>query len=162
MNRGRPPIPLSIALATGEATRQKTRFEGRLEAEAALEHIPLGPVPPVLTRDPLCVQLWSEFVAEFPWLRESDRKLVTLACLLMWDVYTTFELMEEPTGKGKENRSIGLAPNATFSQLRQILSLMGGTPSTIGRLMLPKKDEKADKPKKGSSYRQGIDRLQAA
>lgn len=57
------------------------------------------------------------------------------------------------SGKG-EDWTHGLAANATFSQLRQILQLIGGTPATLHRVLpqAPKDDPKKDQPKRGARY----------
>jgi hypothetical protein len=159
MLRGRPQIPLATAMANGAALQNPTRFEGRIDVETAYDHIPLGMVPPYFLEWPHLVALWSEFNAEFRWLRESDRKLVELACLLMADVRECFQTQAEPSGRGGKptegaSRSIGMAPNATFSQLRQILGMMGGSPATFGKLLPPKPKDagEQEKTKKGSRY----------
>jgi len=138
--RGRPRIPPELAAVTGTMMRNPERFVHRIESTDQLDHIPIGLCPPDLAIDPASARVWQEFVAEFPWLRESDRKAVELCCIVMVHIRAQWACGH-------------LADTKWFSLMRQLLSLLGGTPSTISKVLPPaKKDDGSDKPKKGSRY----------
>ena len=102
----RARLPSKVAKITGAETKNRGRFVGRSDPKVA----PLG-LPPETMSDAEVAE-WHTFAKEFPWLAESDRTLVYLACRLK------ARLVSDPD----------FGVNA-MAQLRMCLSAMGGTPA---------------------------------
>lgn len=106
--------PLAKAKAMGRDVHDRARFDGRNEPVSTA----LGAPSDFLGEHER--EAWESFRSEFPWLMESDRALVEIACSLRARLFA-----------GKE---VGV--NA-LAQLRICLSAMGGTPTDRTRVSMP-------------------------
>ncbi len=152
MRTGRPQISLAVAQAKGAIVHNPERFEGRIDTQANLELVPIGPISPDLADDPRLVVVWSSIVREVKWLRESDRQLVEVCCLLREDLLSSVPRVRDPvefTVKGK------MVPRLNFeaiNMLLRVLSCMGATPTTVGKVFTGAKTDGDEKPKRGAKY----------
>lgn len=122
----RPRVPGAKAKATGADVLHPSRFKDRTEPKST----PLGAPSDVLSDDER--RCWESFKREMPWLMESDRTLVEVACRLrarMW---------------GDPNMGV-----QALAQLRMCVSAMGGTPSDRSKVTSPD-DDGSDDP--GAAY----------
>jgi hypothetical protein len=148
--RGRPQIPLHLAEATGALLRNPERFVGRVENQTTLDELKLGMPSVFIASDPDLARMWSSFAREWPWLRESDRPLLEVACVLR-------ARFIEAAVSGTER----LMSNADMNTYIRIMQTCGGTPATVGKLLMPKKAEETTK-KKGSKYARKLETVRAA
>lgn len=108
-----PRTPLAKAVATGRVKRDPQRFRDRREPKVE----PLG--EPSEHLNELERKTWREFVRECPWLKESDRALMEIACRL------------------RALLRLGLFDMKTVAQLRSCLNAMGVTPVLRERFATP-------------------------
>ncbi|MFD2206627.1 hypothetical protein [Kiloniella antarctica] len=111
----RPRTPLDKARATGQDQKNKGRYSARSEPEGLK---PLGEPSEFMNEAEAGV--WEGFKKEFPWLKESDRCLLEIACKL----------------RGTMISGGGLNISA-LAQLRMCISSMGGSPSDITKITIP-------------------------
>ena len=109
--------PLSLARIDGSAAKDPQRYRDRSEPKV----IPLGDPPSYLSGPQSAA--WAAFVAEAPWLAESDRAIVTSACSLRAQVQA-----------GDCNASI-------VRELRMHLTAMGMTPTSRQGVQVPEEPE---------------------
>jgi hypothetical protein len=109
----RQRIPLAKAEATGRTKVNPARFKDRKEPQSKR----LGKPSSTLNRKE--VQAWHCFVYEAPWLVESDRALLEVACIL--------RVKHHATKRGSLNE--------TGAFLR-VLSKLGMTPVDRSRVMV--------------------------
>ena len=116
--------PLAKAKTLGRDARDPARFAGRSEPVSD----PLGAPSGFLCEHGR--EAWECFRSEIPWLMESDRALVEIACLLR-----TRMLVGETVGVN------------ALAQLRICVSAMGGTPADRSKVTMPTDDaeDPADK-----------------
>jgi hypothetical protein len=136
---GRPPLPLAVAIANGAITNHPERFAGRVETQEALDNMPLGMVSPEIMVDPRLVAIWSSFLRECPWLRESDRTVIEIACHCRAALYHAVQ-----NGEAADEKTLNL--------LLRVLSSIGATPTTVHKVLPPKSKESEKKVKKGSRF----------
>lgn len=120
----RPKTPLKVIRTKGLDKRDPGRYGGRSEPRTRA----LG--EPSASLDAAAREAWKLFTDEIPWLAESDRALVEIACTLR------ARLMTDPE----------MGVNA-LAQLRMCLSAMGASPadrSKVGAQDEPE-DDPADK-----------------
>jgi phage terminase small subunit len=121
----RARTPLAKAKATGQDSgTNKKRFEDR--AEPVVKN-PVGD-PPAYMKRANQIAAWRMLSAEIPWLNESHRTILALAC--------------EIVGRMIAGEEIGV--NA-ISTLKQLLSEMGATPSAASKVTMPDGDDKDSK-----------------
>lgn len=148
--RGRPQIPLHVAEATGSLLQHPERFVGRVENQTTLDELKLGMPSVFIASDPELACMWMSFSREWPWLRESDRPLLEVACVLR-------ARFIEAAVSGAER----LMSNADMNTYIRIMQTCGGTPATVGKLLMPKKDDEKVT-KKGSKYARKLEAVRTA
>jgi hypothetical protein len=109
----RKRIPLELARATGRTKKDPARFAGRSDPRTGR----LGAASPWLSAEQAAV--WGLFLAEFPWLEESDRCLVEIATVLRARLLT-----------GEDIGASGL------NQLRLCVGAMGGSPTDRAKVTM--------------------------
>jgi hypothetical protein len=117
-----PRKPLASLRAKGTILKGPAKYADRREPKTA----PLGEPSPHLTG--IVRAAWFSFVAEIPWLVESDRAVLEVAC------HIRGQLMA-----GEEDIRA-----AHLNLLRQCLSTMGATPADRSRITAPKEPEPDD------------------
>ena len=125
----RPRTPLKKAKITGQDKKHPEVFNERRQPSVR----PLGEPSDFMhgvKNSENQLKAWEAFKSELPWLNESDRALVEVACNLRARFFT-----------GEE---VGVQ---AVTALRQCVSAMGGTPSDLSRVDVPndKEESKADK-----------------
>jgi hypothetical protein len=111
--------------ATGRDIKDPLRYEKRAEPNTT----PLGDPTNGMPFDEC--DIWYMFKNEIPWLMESDRSLMEIACLVRSQVL------------GKKNVGV-----QQLQLLRQILGQMGATPVDRSKIMAPgeaKEEDPAEK-----------------
>ena len=116
-----PKKPLALAKLDGSAAKDPQRYRDRHEPQAG----PLGAPPGYLTAPERLA--WAAFAQELPWLVESDRALLALACALRAQVESGGELSA-----------------TAIRELRMILSAMGATPTTRQNVQVPPEEDAND------------------
>lgn len=139
MPAGRPPLPMAMAIANGAINNHPERFAGRVETDDVLDNVPLGMVSPSIMVDPMLAGIWSSFQRELPWLRESDRTVIEIACHCRAALYLA-------VAEGRQ------AEEKTLNLLLRIMSSLGGTPTTVHKILPPKSKDDGKKVKKGSRF----------
>jgi hypothetical protein len=127
--RGRPPHSLADHWAKGTATKASSKRQP--PRTGAFRKIG----PPRNSLPPEQLSAWRQFVKEMPWLCESDRSILEVACVLR---------AELESGKGFGSGRLSL--------LRQVLAQMGGTPADRHRVTIWPDDgdeDAAQPPRKG-------------
>lgn len=117
---GRPRLPEAVAKATGAAAKNPQRFRDRTEPKVAK----LGPPPKRLT--PEEAEAWNTLAEEIPWLGASDRQVVSIAARLI----ARFNAGDLPIGG--------------MTELRQIMTQLGGTPAARSKVHAPGEKEDDD------------------
>jgi hypothetical protein len=107
-------MPAAKAKATGAILANPKRFTDRTEPEV----IPLGDPSPHMTANSRVA--WFAFKSELPWLGESDRAIMEIACHV----------------RGKLMAGEDLMPHF-LTILRQTLSALGATPADRQRVKTP-------------------------
>jgi hypothetical protein len=110
----RPRTPTEKAALTGRNLHDPARFSERKEPETKA----LGKASDFL--DQRARKAWDSFKREMPWLMESDRTLVEIACNLRARLMSGEEVGVQALG-----------------QLRMCVSAMGGTPADRSKVMVP-------------------------
>jgi hypothetical protein len=105
-----PRKPLTSLKALGSVVKHPERFRSRTEPET----VPLGPPSPHLNSNARVA--WFSFVSELPWLAESDRAILEIACHVR--------------GRLIAGDDVGAA---YLTLLRQTLSALGATPADRSR-----------------------------
>jgi hypothetical protein len=114
----RPRTPLALAITSGQARKNPQRFRTRREPPTT----ELGQ-PPAWMDAPRRAA-WATFARELPWLRESDRALLEIACTL----------------RARMTAGEVLSVNA-LALLRQCLGQMGATPADRTKVVIPAEPE---------------------
>lgn len=148
--RGRPQIPLHLAEATGALLRNPERFVGRVENQTTLDELKLGMPSSFIANDVQLACMWSSFAREWPWLRESDRPMVELACIYRARVIAA-----------AIERADVILSSADMNSYIRIIQTCGGSPTTVGKLLMPKKDDEKVT-KKGSKYARKLEAVRTA
>lgn len=117
---GRPRLPEAVAKATGAAVKDPQRFRGRKEPKVAK----LGDPPKRLSDDE--AEAWRTLAEEIPWLGASDRSVVAVAARLI----ARFNADDLTVGG--------------MTELRQIMTQLGGTPAARSKVHAPKDDDDRD------------------
>lgn len=116
-----PRVPRDKLMAKGSMIKNPKLFAGRTEPSVT----PLGKPSPHLNA--MQRTAWVAFQSEIPWLAESDRAIMEVAC------HVRAKLLE-----GMD------MPMAALTVLRQCLSCMGATPADRSRIVVRDEDEPAD------------------
>lgn len=109
--------PLAKAKASGAVAKNPQRYRSRADPKVK----PLGSFPKHFSKPQK--DAWRAFVAELPWLAESDRSVLESACALRAKTVT-----EECAA-------------ADYRELRMHLSVMGATPVSRQNVTAPEVDE---------------------
>jgi phage terminase small subunit len=117
----RPRTPLHLAEITGATERSPGNYRGRREAKVDA----LGDPPDTLTEAE--EEAWRVFASEIPWLGQSDRALLELACRLR------VRLRNDP--------EMGVM---AMAQLRLCLSSMGATPADRSKVSFQDDEDEDD------------------
>lgn len=116
----RPRTPTAKAEATGASTKNPQRFRDRKEPVATG---PLGREPEWF--DEMQASMWEGFKVELPWLTESDRAVMEVACVLR----AQLRLQPQDIGVTKMNL------------LRLCLAQLGATPADRSKVAVGDGDE---------------------
>lgn len=122
----RPRTPLKKAKITGQATKHAEVFSKRKEPKSSLLGEPSLYMHEVKNSENQ-LKAWAAFKKEIPWLNESDRALVEIACNLRARMFT--------------GEDVGVQ---AIAALRQCISSMGGTPSDLSRVSAPESNEESN------------------
>jgi hypothetical protein len=114
-------LPSAKAAITGAALKNPSRYRDRRGPKGVR---PLG--EPYATMTEAQCAAWEEFRAELPWLNNSHRALLRLACIL-------HVRMDEP--------DVGVNQIQTYSA---ILSKLGASPADEAKVSLPEDEEEDD------------------
>lgn len=155
---GRPPLPLAVAEAQGSLMKNPSRFEGRVDNAEFLETIPLGMPSPEVVEHPGMLECWRRFTREIPWLRESDRTLVEAACWCRAQLLAAMRGEMITVGLRQVRATID---DKTISLLLRLLTHMGATCTSVGKIVKPKIPDAPAAAKKGSRYGQRMLELRA-
>lgn len=118
----RARTPLAKAKATGQDSgTNKKRFEER--KEPTIES-PLGD-PPKYMKKAGEIEAWHMLSAELPWLNNSHRAIVAIACDIL--------------GRKIAGEDVGVQ---ALNLLRQCLGQLGATPSDASKVKMPDGDDK--------------------
>lgn len=117
----RSRTPKAKAEITGTANRNPARFAGRNDPSSS----PLG--EPSTHLEGHAREAWLSFVAELPWLVESDRSLLEIAA--------------ELRGKLRADPVAGVNLLQTYSA---VLSKLGATPADRSRITMPNDEDERD------------------
>lgn len=117
---GRHAMPLAYIKASGAAVKNPQDYRGQIEADSPPLGEPCDDLPPSQVAE------WWRFQNELPWLKECHRALVEIACQVRADARR------------------GLAKAADLRLLLSILSALGATPATEGRVIKGKEPEEDD------------------
>jgi hypothetical protein len=112
---------LASLQAKGTILKDPAKYADRREPKTA----PLGEPSPYLTGRARAA--WFSFAAELPWLAESDRSTLEVACLV----------------RGKLMNGDDLAANH-LTVLRQCLSMLGATPADHSRITTAEEQDADD------------------
>tara|TARA_R110002072_G_scaffold100778_4_gene222018 strand:- start:1524 stop:1904 length:381 start_codon:yes stop_codon:yes gene_type:complete len=113
----RQRTPLVKAQATGQADKHPERFKDRVQPKSKS----LGPPSAYMTKFEKLA--WKAFKKEYPWLQESDRAHLEIACSLR--------------ARLLEGKDVGIA---ALNGLRSCIAQMGGNPVDRSKVMV--EDEK--------------------
>ena len=122
----RPRTPKAKAAVTGRDQHDGKRFKSRKEPQGIP---PLGK-PPKWIKDVDCnkaLTAWNEFAKDYPWLNDSHRTHLVIAC----NIY----------GRVIADQDVGVQ---ALNLLRQCVGQMGGNPSDATKVTLPNDDEDED------------------
>jgi hypothetical protein len=119
--------PLAKAKATGRTLHDPARFKNRKEPPSKG---PLGK-PPKWMKNANQIEAWNTFADELPWLNQSHRTLVAIACEI----------------RGKLIAGDEVSVNG-LNLLRLCVGQMGGTPVDSSKITLPDDDDEEDDPSK--------------
>lgn len=122
----RPRTPKAKAAVTGRDQHDKGRFKDRKEPQGIP---PLG-MPPKWIKDTdtnKALTAWNEFAKDYPWLNDSHRTHLVIAC----SIY----------GRVIADQDVGVQ---ALNLLRQCVGQMGGNPSDATKVTLPNDDEDDD------------------
>lgn len=117
----RPRTPVAKAKVTGAAAKDPQRHRDRKEPASR----PLG--DPSTFLDEHGRQAWEAYRRELPWLMESDRSLIEVACSVR--------------GKLLSGGDVGVQ---ALSMLQSILSKLGGSPADRSKVAVPDDDKEED------------------
>jgi hypothetical protein len=117
----RKRTPLELAQATGRTKKDPGRFAGRANPCTGR----LGKASSWMSAEQAAA--WDLFLAEFPWLQESDRALTEIATVIRARV-----LAGEDVG------------TAGFNQLRLCCNMMGGSPADRAKVTLIEEPDEED------------------
>lgn len=119
MARARTPV--AKAKVTGAAAKNPQRHRGRSKPAVR----PLG--KPSTFLDKHGQQAWEGFRRELPWLMESDRSLLEVACVVR--------------GRLLAGDDVGVQ---SLSMLQSILSKLGASPSDRSKVAVPDEEKPQD------------------
>lgn len=117
----KPRLPNVVATVIGAADKNPGRFRGRNDPMTA----PLGEPSPRLK--PTEREAWGKFVAERPWLVESDRPMLEIACALRSRVI------------GRRGMTINVVQ--VYSA---VLSKLGASPADRSKVAMPPQEDEPD------------------
>lgn len=122
----RPRTPKAKAAVTGQAIKQKAKFDARKEPKV---DAPIGEPPEWLIDNDLSKArtAWLTFTSEIPWLNETHRSFLEIASNIR--------------GRLMTGQEVGVQ---ALNLLRQCLGQMGATPADATKVTLPNDDEDED------------------
>lgn len=122
----RPRTPKAKAAVTGQAVKQKTKFDGRKEPKV---DAPVGEPPEWLVDNDLSKArtAWMTFTKEIPWLNETHRSFLEIAANIR--------------GRLMTGQEVGVQ---ALNLLRQCLGQMGATPADATKVSFPDGEEEKD------------------
>lgn len=112
MTAGAPRAPLAKLKASGTLDKNPSKYRDRKEPQSR----PIGKPSRCLKKRE--VEAWHAFMHEAPWLREGDRRLLEMACVLTARFWS------------------GKATNDDMRFLTTLLSKMGMTPTDRSRVLI--------------------------